>query len=114
MLMPAQVEKRLRELEQALDEAHADLVAAEDEFQQSKADHEIGMARARLELARQPGKSTVQERDDQALLLNESNYRRLLTSEAWVKGSRANVSRLRTQVDITRSLGTGLRAAMDL
>lgn len=114
MLVPAHIEKRLLDLEKQLDEAHEALLAAEDEFQRCKADHEIGMARGRLELASQPGKSTVSERDDKALVLNEDSYRRLLTSEAMIRGCRANVSRLRTQVDINRSLGTGLRAAMDL
>ena len=114
MLTPAVIEDRLLALENALDDAHRDLVSAEDEYQRCKADYELGMARTRLEMVGTGIKMTVSERDDRALLANEEPYRALLTTEAWVKGSRANVSRLRSRVDIARSLGTGLRAAMDL
>lgn len=114
MLVPAHIEKRLLDLEGALDNAHIALLQAEDDYQRAKADFEIGMARSRMSYVPGSGRATVQQRDDQALLVNEEPYRQLLMAEAVAKGARANITRLRAQVDIVRSLGAGLRASMDV
>jgi hypothetical protein len=37
----------------------------------------------------------------------------MATVEAMVKASRANAARLKTQVDIARSIGTSVRTSMD-
>ena len=76
------------------------------------------MARARLELSQKSsptGKNyTVGEREDMALVLNADLHSQTSMDEAIVKANRANVSRLRVQVDIARSIGTSVRTGMDV
>jgi hypothetical protein len=57
---------------------------------------------------------TVQEREDMALLDNQPAFTQLNLMEARVKASRANVNRIKTQVEIARSIGTSVRTSMDL
>ena len=38
----------------------------------------------------------------------------MATAEALVRASRANAQRIRTQVDIARSIGTSVRTSMDI
>ena len=118
VVTPEQVEKRLKDLSRLIDEAHDDLVAAESEYQTNKADYEVAMARSRLNLAQKSapnGKNyTVGEREDMALILNSELHKVVSMNEAVVKANRANVARLRVQVDITRSIGTSVRIGMDL
>lgn len=113
-MMPHQIEESLVRLDKALDEAQEALEGAESEYQSAKSSFELAMAHTRLELLDRGGKKTVQERDDMALVANEYAYRSMMEAEAWVKAARANVSRLRTKVDIIRSMSANLRSAMDL
>ena len=118
VVTPASVEARLVALSKQLDEAHGELVDAERSFFDAKGDYEIAIAAARMrEGARAADKGvkvTVQEREDAALLATAEQLKRLYVAEAVVRASRANVARLRTQVDIARSVGTSVRTAMDL
>jgi len=113
-MMPYQIEENLRALDNALDDAQNDLVAAEENYQRTKADYELAMAKARIELGRTEHKMTVQDKADHALVMTQALHKNLAVAEAWVRGSRANVNRLRTKVDITRSLGASVRSAMEL
>jgi hypothetical protein len=57
---------------------------------------------------------TVAMREDQALFDNEALHLNIAGLEAQVKAIRANANRLKTQVDITRSISSSLKASMDL
>jgi hypothetical protein len=57
---------------------------------------------------------TVQERDDLALLENENLHFDINIIEARVKAARNNNSRIRVQVDLTRSMSASVRTSMEL
>lgn len=118
IVTPAQIEKRLYELSQAIDSCNEDLVTAEMQYNTIKSEYEVAMARTRMSLAAKSsptGKNyTVTEREDIALLENKDLHMRLGIAEAQVKAARANVSRIKTQVDIARSIGTSVRTSIDL
>ena len=115
---PMQVEERLRVLGKELDDAHADLVAAERLYFESKANYEVGVAAARIRVgsryAERGVKATVQEKEDQALMEVAELLRAYYTAEAVVKAARANSVRVRTQIDIARSVGTSVRASLEM
>ena len=112
-ITPAQIEQRLKDLSQQVDEAQDQLKAAELEYFTAKANYEIALAKSRLVLGSQ-GVKTVGEREDRALVINEELAQRLAIAEAMVKAARGNSQRVREQVDIARSIGTSVRAAMEL
>ena len=114
MVTPLQVEQRLVELSKEIDEAHVDLVEAENEYHISTAKYELAMAKSRIKNSHTDMKMTATMREDQALIENETLHTRVALAEAQVKASRANVNRLRTQVDITRSVGTSVKASLEL
>jgi hypothetical protein len=118
VVTPEQVERRLKELSKLIDEAHDELVIAERDYHDRKAQYEIMMARSRMEFAIKSsptGKNyTVGEREDMALIENWQAHQTIGVQEAIVKASRANVARLRVQVDIARSIGTSVRTGMDV
>lgn len=112
-MTPVEVEDRLVRLDLALEEAFKELDEAEYEYHQTKVDLELGLAAARMALAG-TGKMTVQEKEDRALVANEEQARTMAVVDARVKAARANIAKLRTQADIVRSIGAGLRTSMDL
>ena len=112
-ITPEQVEKRLKELSKWVDEAQQNLSDCELEYYQAKTAFEIALAKSRLILATQ-GVKTVGEREDRALVINEDLAQNLAIAEAKVRAARGNSQRVREQVDIARSIGTSVRAAMDL
>jgi len=118
VVTPAQIEARLYALSKEIDEAHEELVASENVYNIVKSKYEIAMAEGRMRYASQSsptGKNyTVQERDDMALLDNKTLHMEIGIAEATVKASRANTSRIKTQVEIARSIGTSVRTSMDL
>lgn len=118
IVTPAQIEKRLYDLSKDIDDAHADLTDDERTYHTVKTMYEIGMAKSRMEYATKSapnGKNyTVQEREDLALIANEAAFTQLNIVEARVKASRANVNRIKTQVEIARSIGTSVRTSLDL
>jgi hypothetical protein len=111
---PINIEVRLLKLDKALDDAFSELDEAEYEFHEVKTRFEIGMAGARIALGSQEVKMTVQEKEDRALVANSEQALALAITEARVKAARANANKLRTQVDIVRSMGASMRASMDL
>ena len=114
MITPAMVEKRLHDLSKEIDSAHDELVTAEQTFHSVTADYELAMAKSRIKNSHADMKMTVAMREDQALIENEQLHRQLAIAEAMVKASRANVTRLRTQVDITRSISSSIKTSMEL
>ena len=113
-LTPMQVEKRLVDLSKEIDEAHADLVSSEYTYHTAKAGLEISMARSRMAVAHPDHKLTSVQRDDQALIENAELHMNLAIAESQVKAARANANRIRTQVDIARSISVSVRASMEL
>ena len=115
---PGGVERQLIKLSKELDETHSDLVSAENNYAAVKSEYEIALAKARIELSSKSapnGKNyTVQEREDMALVANQDLHRQMGIADAIVRASRANSVRIRTQIDLARSVGTLVRAGFDL
>lgn len=118
IVTPAQIEARLYALSKEIDDAHEELAKAEADYNQAKSQYEISMAKSRMTYASKSsptGKNyTVQERDDLALIDNEQLHMHIGITEAIVKAARANASRIKTQVEIARSIGTSVRTSLDL
>jgi hypothetical protein len=116
LMTPYEVERRLLELSKEVDEATDDLIEAETAFVISKRNLELALARARVEIAKEhtDAKLTVQEKADIALLKCEEQHLVADADDIWVKGSKARVNALRSQVDIIRSIGTSVRSSMDM
>ena len=83
-----------------------------------KSQYEIALAKSRLRFASissPTGKNyTIGEREDLALIENETLHLQMGNAEALVKSTRANAARIRTQVDIARSIGTSVRASLEI
>lgn len=118
VLTPQMVENRLKDLSREVDDSHSELVEAESHYLSVKAHYEIALAKSRLSMAKRSapnGKNyTVGEREDIAIIDNEELHLRMASAEALVRGARANVQRIRTQVDIARSIGTSVRTSMEV
>lgn len=113
-ITPERVEARLYELSKEIDAAHDELVAAETKYHNSKARFEIAVARARLNIGLNNLKLRVGDVADRALVECENEWFDLQQAEALVKAARGNAARVRTQVDIARSIGTSVRASLDI
>jgi hypothetical protein len=113
-LTPMQVERRLLDLSKEIDEAHQDLINAENTYHIRKSGFEILMARSRMSVSHPDHKLTSVQREDQALLENAEAHMNLAMAEAEVKAARANANRIRTQVDIARSISVSVRSSMEL
>ena len=118
VVTPAEVEAKLISQSRELQEAHDKLEAAEISYGQSKPEWDLQSAKTRLAVrarANESGrKMTVQEIDDEALIRCELEYIAFCSADAMVRVARANVSRIKVQIDIARSVGTAVRAAMDI
>jgi len=113
-LTPMQVEKRLLDLSKEIDEAHQELVNCEQVYHTAKASLEISMARSRMNASHPDFKLTSVQREDQALLENSEQHMNLAIAEAQVKAARGNNNRIRTQVDIARSISVSVRSSMEI
>ena len=115
---PADVEAKLVALSQEYDSAHKDLDHAEHAYASAKSLWEINSARTRLRIrarALEGGrKPTVQEIEDEATVACADELTALNTGDALVRAARANAVRIRTQIDVARSVGTAVRAALEL
>lgn len=118
VVTPAAVERRMVALSLELDEAVEDLKFCEKEYPRLKAELEVALARARMKVGRKFAdrgeKSTVSEREDQALLDCSDEVFNVAIMEGRVRAARANIDRLEKQIDLARSIGTSVRSAMDL
>lgn len=113
-ITPMQIEKRLTDLSREIEEAHKDLINAEQVYHVAKATLEISMARARMSVSHPDIKLTSVQREDEALIQNAEQHMNLAMAEAQVKAARANANRIRTQVDIARSVSVSVRSSMDI
>ncbi len=118
VITPAQVENRLFNLSLEIDKAQEQLDRAEEQYVTTKAQYEISIAKARIALAGEVGSNnkalTATEKEDKALVANEDMHLIVASAEILVKAARANVSRIKTQVDITRSIGSSVRSSMEV
>ena len=118
VVTPAQVEQKLIQLSRELDEAHEQLEASEYRSVKAETDYEIGIAEQRMRIGQRAleagRKVTVQEKEDEALVFCADLYTENNFAGASVRVARANARRLSIQIDITRSVGTAVRAALDL
>ena len=114
MITPEKVEARLYELSKEIDVAHDELVMAERNYHNSEARFEINIAQSRVKIGLANMKLRVGDVADKALVECEKEWQELQIAEALVKGARANAQRVRTQVDIARSIGTSVRASLDI
>jgi len=112
MITPQGIENRLMALSKEVDECHEFLESAEHAFHKAKSDYEIEMAHSRMKLSTE--KMRVQDVQDCALMASQDKYKALNVAEATVKAARANATRIRTQVDIARSVGTSVRASLEI
>lgn len=118
VVTPAQIEARLYALSKEIDASHDELVSYEAAYHQKKAEYEVAMARTRMKYAARSAPSgknyTIQEREDLALLENDALHFEISVLEAQVKAARNNASRIRVQVDLTRSMSASVRSSMEL
>lgn len=117
IITPAQVEQRLMQLSGLLEKAQAQLNSAEEQYTTAKAEYEVALAKSRVALATEVGANnkllTATEKEDKALIANESKHLILASTEVLVKAARANVAHLKTQVDIARSIGSSVRSSLE-
>ena len=114
VITPQQVEARLVALSKELDAAQESLNTAELNYYQTKAKLEVQLAQVRLDIANGEKRVTVGEREDLATRICADLLHEHYTAEAVVRSMRANVNRIRTQVDIARSIGTSVRTSIDI
>lgn len=112
MITPLKIQERLFSLSNQIDHCHEDLVQAESEYHIGKANYEIAMAKSRIGLAE--AKLTAQGREDTALVENQDAHMKLAHTEAKVKATRALANKLKTQVDITRSMSVSVNNEMSV
>ena len=117
-LTPMQIEKRLTDLSREIDETNTELINCEQVYHVTKASYEIALAKSRMEWAFKSapnGKNyTVGEKESLVLLDNAEQHMQLAIVEAQVKSARANTNKIRTQVDIARTLSVSVRSSMDI
>jgi hypothetical protein len=115
IVTPQMIEQKLRALSHEVDESHKDLAEAEHLYYTTKAKYELALAHGRLSLSgKQDTKLTVSDKADMALVSAEDLHLKMAIAEATVRAARSNASRIRTQVDIARSVGTSVRTSMEL
>lgn len=118
VMTPAEVEMKLISLSRELEDAHGKLETAETDYGKAKPEWDLEVAKTRFSVrarANEAGrKMTVQEIEDEALILCELQYVAFCAADAMVRVARANVSRIKVQIDIARSVGTAVRAAMEM
>jgi hypothetical protein len=112
LVTPQAIENRLATLSKEIDDAHSFLEKAEHGYHRAKTQYEIAIATARLSYGSE--KMRVQDVNDHALLSCRDEFTALNEAEAIVKAARANATRIRTQVDIARSIGTSVRASLEI
>ena len=114
---PMQVERRLIELGKELDDSQTELARAEHQYMNAKSVWEIDSARCRMAVRQRAtdagNKVTVGEVDDETILRCQDQLTAYYNSEAVVKAARANSQRIRTQIEIARSIGASVRTSME-
>ncbi len=104
-LTPSQVAARLAELSRKLDAAQRDLARDDEAAVRSRCRHEVAFARAFL-----TGEGSVDARKHQAVIDTQTAKLDTEIADAKVRNGRTLITVLRTQVEVGRSLGAGLRS----
>ena len=105
---PADVERRLYQLSEELDQAVVQVREAETEYLATKTDFDLAFARAYMTVQ---GK-TMKDREALALIACEDQRRDLVRAEALVRACKENAKRIYTHVDIARSVSVIVRAGI--
>jgi hypothetical protein len=117
-ILPMHVDRRLIQLSKELDSTTTWLCDAEEGYMAAKTAHDLAAATNRMRIKQRMiengEKPTVQEVEDRALIATREELTELNACEGIVKAARANSARLRVQIDIARSVGASVRAAMDV
>lgn len=111
---PEQVEKRLMELSKEVDEAHEKLRDADANLVEKEYQFKKKMAESRVRLSHSDNKMRVQEIDDRALMMNDTEYFEYLTAQHIVRAAKSNSDRVDTQVQIAQSVGASVRASLTI
>lgn len=114
IMTPEKVEAKLIALSREIDEAHHDLVDAEKRYHEAEYEYNVGCARSRLRFDSEDTKLRVAVLEAIVLVENADKYKELNNSLVLAKAARANASRLKTQVELARSVGTSVRASYDI
>jgi hypothetical protein len=110
---PQQVERQLVALMNALEKATEDLADARLEAEEAREEYDNAMAKARILLAEDNVKRTVQRREDEAFLMCGDQRRMANAKAVRLSMVRDDIARIKMQLDATRSLGTSVRSSMD-
>ena len=113
-ITPMEVEVRLLELAEELDEAQDLLAKAEVEYAQAEFDNRQALAEARLRIGNEERRTTDQQRKDEATVFCKAEDFALVMADARVRIARSTVFGIRTKIDVARSLGTSVRSAMEV
>jgi len=114
IMTPEKVEAKLIALSREIDEGHHDLVDAERRYHDAEYEYNVGCARTRLRFDTKDTKLRVAVLEAMVLVENADKYKELNDALVLVKAARANASRLKTQVELARSVGTSVRASYDI
>src|SRR5213592_1086005 len=113
-ITPMEVEKRLLELTDELDEAQDLLARAEIDFAEAEYRNRQALAEARLRIGNEERRTTDAQRKDEATVLCKRQDWDFVMADAKVRIARSTVFAIRTKIDVARSLGTSVRSAMDV
>lgn len=113
---PVMVEQYMLKLQKENAEAYRMLRDAEFEFAKAHAALTVGTAKARLLARRTAGFDKTWLADDRVAYIvdqTEDLIQAEAFAEAQVKAARAHMQKIRTEVDLIRSIGTSVRVSME-
>jgi hypothetical protein len=113
-LTPAQIEKRLLQLDGENERVHEALREAESRLALAETSLRLARARALIDTFKKPEKITVQQREALVDLACEAELVELQVATTIAKAARSKVAEIKTSIDIARSLGATIRSAMDM
>jgi hypothetical protein len=113
-ITPMEVEKRLLELSDELDEAQDLLAKAEMDYAEADYRFRMASAEARLRIGNEDRKTTADQRKDEATVFCKAQDWDFVMADARVKIARSTVFAIRSKIEVARSLGTSVRSSMDL
>lgn len=113
-LTPYDVERRLIALSAKLEQATNHLIEMEELYSAENSAYELACARNRLALAGGAEKLTVQEKEARTLIECEEERIRRDYADAQLKAAKAVLKQIYTDIDVWRSVGSSVRAAVDI
>ena len=110
-ITPMEVEKRLLELVDELEEAQDMLAKAEMEFAEAEYQNRQALAQARLRIGNEERRTTDAQRKDEATVFCKSEDWAFVMADARVRIARSTVFAIRSKIEVARSLGTSVRSS---